>query len=251
MKKDIIKSFDRGLRILEYIKEKDGATVDDIAIEFDISRSSVHRNLNTLISRGYVVRERNTNHLGLRFIDLGRYVKMRNEEFEVVEQMTKTLASQTEDRATYIVEENGIGIVIATETGDHGILADIHPGQQIPLHASAAGKAILAALPQAKTESILDRHGLQKVTENTITNREKLISEFGEIRQNGYSINRSERIQGINAVSVAVQYTDERMGAFVISGPTRRMTNERMSSEISETLLSAKQEFELRKKYND
>jgi len=247
-----IKSLDRGLQILEHLKANNGSSVDELVSEFDVSKSSIHRHLTTLESHGYVIREGGSYYLGLRFVEIARLAKERKHEFEIAEQMTDTLASQTGDRATFVTEENGVGIVVATDTGDHGILADIQPGQQIPLHASAVGKAILAMLPRSGVETILDRHGQPQVTDNTITDRDALVSALERTRERGYSINRSERIDGIHAVAVAVQDTDGKTtGAFAISGPTRRMTDERISDEIAEVLLNAAQEFELRNRYSE
>jgi DNA-binding IclR family transcriptional regulator len=252
MTNNMIKSVDRGLRILECLKTNNGATIDELTATFDISESSIHRHLTTLESHGYVVREGGSYYLGLGFVEMARYAKERKHEYEIAERITDTLASQTGDRATYVTEENGIGIVIASETGEHGILADIEPGQRIPLNASAVGKAILANLPLSRVQSILDRHGLPELTENTITNRETLLSELEQVRQRGYSINRSERIEGIHAVGVAVEDdAGKTIGAFSVSGPTRRMTDDRISEEIAEVLLNAAQEFELRSRYNE
>jgi DNA-binding IclR family transcriptional regulator len=252
MRNNLIKSLDRGLQILEHIKKNNGASVDELVAEFDISKSSVHRHLTTLKSHGYVVRESNSYYLGLHFVEMARYSKERKHEFKIAEEMSKTIASQTGDRATFVTEENGVGIVVATETGDHGILADIKPGQSIPLHASAVGKAILATLPQSRVETILDRHGLTRGTENTITDRETLQSALEETRERGYSLNRSERIDGIHAVAVGIQDDDEAtVGAFAVSGPARRMSDERITDEISEVLLNAAQEFELRNRYKE
>lgn len=252
MANDKIKSVDLGLRILDYLRTNRGATIDELVANFDISKSSIHRHLTTLELHGYVVREEGTYYLGLGFVEMSRCTKERKSEYNISERITNTVASQTGDRAAYVTEENGIGIVVASDTGEHGILADIKHGQRIPLHASAVGKAILANLPPSKVEDILDRHGLPDVTENTITDRDTLLSELERTKQRGYSINQSERIEGIHAVGVAVEDSDDKtIGAFSVSGPTRRMTDDRISDEIAEVLLNAAQEFELRNRYNE
>lgn len=251
MASDKLKSVDIALKIVRYLMDVDGASVTEIMEEFSISKSSVHRYLSTLESHGYVVREEGTYYLGLGFIEKAQYTRGRKIEYEIAKQIISSLASQTGDRATYVTEENGIGVVMDSEIGEHGIIADIKPGQQVPLHASAVGKAILADWPQSKVKEFLDSNRLQKLTETTITDQEELLSDLEITQDRGYSINRSERIEGIDAVGVPVKGEDgDTIGAFSVSGPARRMTDERISNEISEDLLNAAQEFELRNRYN-
>jgi DNA-binding IclR family transcriptional regulator len=152
----------------------------------------------------------------------------------------------------FATEENGRGVVLSTEVGEHGIFADIKVGQRVPLHGTAAGKAMLAKMPRHRVEEILDRHGMPALTENTITDRETLFTELDQIREQGYSINNAERIDGVRAVGVAVEDEDETViGAFITSGPTRRISDERIEDELAETLLSAAEEFELRNRYSE
>lgn len=250
MSSNKIKSVDLALEILEYLKDNDDVDVDELVAEFNVSSSSIHRHLTTLKSHGYVAPEEDSYSIGLRFIEMAHHAKNRKKEYEVAEQITETLASQTGDRAAYVAEENGLGVVMASETGEHGILADLTIGQRVHLHASSVGKAILANLSRSQVESIINRHGLPRVTDDTITDTETLMKELDETRNRGYSINRSERVKGLHAVGVAVENEHGTVvGAFSVSGPTRRLTDDRISGEISSTLLNAAEEFELRNRH--
>ena len=57
----------------------------------------------------------------------------------------------------------------------------------LPLHCSAAGKAILAFLAKHQIESIIKRYGLPQFTENTITNEKVLMAELKRIEAQGYA----------------------------------------------------------------
>ncbi|MFB6187002.1 MAG: IclR family transcriptional regulator C-terminal domain-containing protein, partial [Halobacteriaceae archaeon] len=59
-------------------------------------------------------------------------------------------------------------------------------------HANAAGKAILAHLPEDVVHDILDRTGLPEHTKHTITSRKELFDELDSIRERGYAVNRGE-----------------------------------------------------------
>lgn len=252
MGSNTLKSVGTAFRIVEHLKANDGATISEIVSQFDISKSTAYRYLTTLKSHGYVVHEDGRYHVGLRFVEMSHHAIHRKPAYGIAQQITTTLATETGDRASFITEENGHGVVLASEVGEHGIYADTHVGQRFHLHAAAVGKALLALLPTPEVEEIIDQHGLPARTEHTITNRDTLFAELAEIRERGFAINNSERIDGIRAVAVGVTDADEEVvGAFGVSGPTRRMSDERIQTGLPQTLLSLAEEFELRIRYSE
>jgi DNA-binding IclR family transcriptional regulator len=49
-------------------------------------------------------------------------------------------------------------------------------------------------LTSGTVESIIDQHGLEQYTENTITDKTALFEEFAKIRERGYALNELEEI---------------------------------------------------------
>ena len=86
-------------------------------------------------------------------------------------------------------------------------------GRTYPIHAGAAGKAILAWQPQ-----VLDRPGLKlgQVTPATITDAAKLRRELERIRQRGYAESESEMVPGAASLAVPVQ-VERRSGPVVVA----------------------------------
>ncbi|MET7515869.1 IclR family transcriptional regulator C-terminal domain-containing protein [Streptomyces sp. NPDC005480] len=82
------------------------------------------------------------------------------------------LAVLSGDHATYTHKvDPGYAYRIATEVGT-----------RLPLHASAAGKVLLAHLPEAETKALLDRTGLPARTSHTVTDRTTLLSRLETVR---------------------------------------------------------------------
>ncbi|WP_256302095.1 helix-turn-helix domain-containing protein, partial [Haloarchaeobius salinus] len=108
---DTIQSVDTAFRIVEFIREKQGCSIEDLTSQFDVSKSTVYRYLSTLKSHGYVVKEDENYHIGLRFMQMSRHARMRKGMYTIAEGLTQSLAEQTGDRATFITEENGLGVV--------------------------------------------------------------------------------------------------------------------------------------------
>lgn len=234
------------LEIVLSLKRMDGGGVTEIANELGIAKSTAHSHLKTLHEYEFVVNENGTYHVGLQFLDIGETARNRRKEHQSVQEKVAELARQTDERAQFIVPEHGYGIYLYRSIGNHAVQTDSHIGKHIGLHASSAGKAILAHMSEARVEEIIDKRGLPAVTENTITDPELLSAELQDVRERGYAINKEESTQGLRAVGVPVLNPDgEVLGALSVSGPTHRMKGEWFESEIPNIILGAANEVEL------
>jgi DNA-binding IclR family transcriptional regulator len=241
-----LKSTKTTLEIIDHLREVDGARVTELADDLGKAASTVHGHLSTLVEEEYVVKEGDVYSLGLRFLDLGDYVRNRKEAYRIAESYTEQLAAETECRAVFVVEENGRGVYLHTFSGKHAVWHYSTVGKRFYLHQTAAGKALLSRLSQPEVEEIVDRWGLPARTENTITGPEELYEELDVIRDRGYSFNREEQLQGVKAVGVPVTGPDDRViGAFSVASPANRMSDEWFEEKLPSIALGVTNEFEL------
>lgn len=246
-----VKSTRTTFRIIEALEASDGARLTDLAAELDLAKSTVHQQLSALAELGYVVQEGKQYQLGLKFLDLGGYVRARKPAYKLAEPLVEELAEETGERAQFFAEEHGRAIYIHTKQGEHAVQADRRVGKQRYLHSSAGGKAILAHLPEEEIEAVIDQWGLPQETENTHTTRESLFEDLAEICDRGYSLNKAESISGLWSVGVPVMGPDGLpVGAFSISGPRHRMKTDRIHEEIVDLLLGTANELELNIEYS-
>ena len=63
-----------------------------------------------------------------------------------------------------------------------------HPGDHAPLHSTAAGKVFLANLPEHRRGVILGSMRFERMTEHTIQDSERLLSEHEVTRKRGYGL---------------------------------------------------------------
>ena len=77
-------------------------------------------------------------------------------------------------------------------------------GNRTPLHATGAGKALLAALPAPRRDALIERLDLRGHTPRTIMERSALRRALEEIRERGYAIDDEEYDEGVRCVAVAV-----------------------------------------------
>jgi IclR family transcriptional regulator, acetate operon repressor len=98
----------------------------------------------------------------------------------------------------------------------------------LPIHQGAPGKVLLAYLPEAQRERILE-NPLSAATSSTITDPVELRAALGEIRARGYGISLQERVVGISTLAVPI-FDDEGevSSCLSVSGPAVRLSEERL-----------------------
>lgn len=244
-----IKSVDTVFDIVTIIQEEDGATAAEIAEQVDKSLSTVYDYLSTLHKRDYVRNENGVYHVGLEFLNHGMYARNRYETAKIAEPVLDTLAEETSEAAWYYVPENGRSTVIARRTGEKAVQTVGRMGWRTPLHQTAAGKTILAHLPENRIADILDKHGLDPLTENTVTDRPALRETLADIRERGYALNDSETVDGLRAVGAPVITDGTVRGAVSVSGPSHRIEKERFREELPQQVLGAANQIELTLNY--
>lgn len=245
-----IAAVERSLKIVDAVQELDGARVSELAEHLGWATSTVHSHLNTLEHHRYLIKEGDTYHIGLEFLNRGGFARERKEAYRMAEGIIEDLAEQTDERAQFIVEEHGRAVYLHTATGSRAVKVKTRLGRVKAMHHSASGKAILSQLPEERIKEIVDRWGLPATTENTITDFEELMEELEQIRERGVSFNREESIKGLHVVAVPVVSSyGQVIGAFGISGPASRFKGEYYNSEVPDLLLGAANELELKISY--
>jgi DNA-binding IclR family transcriptional regulator len=151
--RNTIKSAEKLFRIVDTLVELEGAGVTELADHLGLPKSSVHNYLQTMVHGGYAVKKGETYHAGLRFLTIGGHLREQDEAFQLSRPIVEDLAEQTNERAQFIVEENGRGIFIHRAAGERAIDAGTRIGKRIWLHSTGAGKAILAHMGRVAKSS--------------------------------------------------------------------------------------------------
>ena len=109
-------------------------------------------------------------------------------------------------------------------------------GVLMPLHASAASRAILSALPDQEIEAYMKRNApLKRFTENTLTEPAQIWKEVRAIRARGCAEGLEDHSRGGHLVSFYVLGADGLPhGAVTVGGPKSRFTPERMKELMPE-----------------
>jgi DNA-binding IclR family transcriptional regulator len=237
--------------IIEALRERGGLGVTELAETLGYSKSTVHGHLATLVDEGMVVKDGSTYHLSLQFLDIARTLMNQVADNDIVKEQIRELAATTDEVIHFGTEEAGRVVYIAKSSGDAAVITESRVGKRIPMHSTSLGKAILAEFPQDHVEEIIETHGLPERTSNTITKRDALFSDLKETRERGYSIDDEENIPGIRCIGIPVTIPEDGViGALSISGPSQRMTDDRIKNDLKEQLAQAANVIEVNSMYS-
>ena len=110
-------------------------------------------------------------------------------------------------------------------------------GRAFPLHCTANGKAVLAALPEDLASALLGE-SLEPLTAHTIVNKKALLQNLAEIRRTGIALDREEHTSGICAVGGSLEIGSGEIVAISIPLPAGRFygQEDRLARALSATL---------------
>lgn len=225
------KGLDRSLSFLEILAEEDGVTLSDVSLRAGVPASTAHRILTTLEAHKFVMQdeERGLWFIGVRAFEIGSAF-LRNRKFVEMGRVTmRRLMQATGESINLAIEDDG-EVVYVSQVECHAAIRAFHrPGKRGPMHALAVGKALLAAKRDEEIAALVERTGLARFTPRTITKPAELFADLAVTRQRGWSINDEERDIGMRAVAATV-YNEygEAIAALSISGPTSRLSDERI-----------------------
>jgi DNA-binding IclR family transcriptional regulator len=97
------------------------------------------------------------------------------------------------------------------------------------LHTSAAGKALLAFLPDPELAQSLGRMTLKKLTPRTVTSKRVFEAHLRKIRRLGYSWERNEGEWGVGCVAAPVfGPRHDIVAAISLTGTTQQVSKNRV-----------------------
>ncbi|MCC7354991.1 MAG: IclR family transcriptional regulator [Anaerolineae bacterium] len=227
-----IQSLDRGLQLLEFLSQSsEPMGLAELAGLLRVDRSTAHRLLGTLAQRDFVRQDPESKHysLGLKVVELSR---------RAVDGLTLRIVAR--DRLRHLVHESGESVNLVVMVRDQVVCVDAEPSPAVlavsdevgaiyALHATAAGKILLAHLPDAQRTNLLSREPLPGYTLRTLTDLNTLQAHLQLVRQQGYALDDEERFSGVRCVAAPVRDRRSKVVAAIsISGPATRITLEKV-----------------------
>lgn len=206
-KSTTIQSLQRAFQILEILSEHPhGIGLTELAASMNLSKSTIHRFLASLLSLGYVFKSSENKYcLTLRLYEIGsRFIKamdimefarpMLNHLSEEAG-MTAHFATISEDHVLYLYKNSASSFSINTCS---------FIGSSAPVYCTGIGKVIMAYQSENKALEIWNRQDIIRYTANTIANWHDFQLELTRIRSDGYAIDNEEYELGVCCIALPV-----------------------------------------------
>jgi DNA-binding IclR family transcriptional regulator len=236
-----IQSVDRAARILKVLASGPRRLgVSEIADRLELTRPTVHGLLQTLQAHGFVEQDRDSGkyQLGAGLLQLGNSYLDLNELRSRSLAQAERLAART-DAAVRVGVTHGASVVIVHHVfRPDSTLQILEVGAELPLHASALGKAMLAYAPDYAVDDLL-AEPLPRLTSRTLTPA-ALRGELTDIRDRGFAREKDEAILGESSLASPIfDRSGNAVGAIAIVGDTDRIMPRGAPKQLSSAVVEA------------
>lgn len=237
----MIKSYDKLVRILDYVRIHPNVKLQTIANDLGITKSTLHRIIMELVDYHFLSRDESalTYKLGIRLLEYGNAVietfDIRSEASDIITELNRSTL-ETIHLAAYV--DNRVVYVDKRES-QHSIRMYSLIGKEAPIHCTGVGKVIIALQNSENIENILKNYKFTKYTENTITSSSELEKEFIKIVSEGVAFDLEEHESGIVCIAAPIRSHEGKViGSISITSITQRKTFSQMH-QLKDQLISA------------
>ncbi len=208
-------SLEKGLKVLSlFDTENRSLTQTEISRTLSMNMTSTYRFVNTLVELDYLEKDAKTKEvrLGIRSLALCTNMMQSSDELRLIKKLVDEVYNRyniTIDVA-FAVDD---GFMRAYQREAKETLTYHLPAvAKNSLHNTSIGKAYLATLSDESLKRMVDGISFTPKTENTITDKERLLAEIERTRQRGYAMSIEEYLPGLITIGAALINLDTDTG---------------------------------------
>jgi DNA-binding IclR family transcriptional regulator len=203
-------------------------SASQVADAIGVHPRTARRLLARLVADGYVSRidgDYRRYSPTMRLVALAAQVLERNEVGREGAQYVKQLHDRTGETSHLTMPSYQSAVCVIHRSASEGEHVQCHLRELVPVHASAAGKALLAYRDRWR-DDVFSRP-LERFTERTLTEADAFRPEVNRIRFRGYAIEDEEYRHGQRAAAAPIfDSTGQAIAALGVSGAAERLSIE-------------------------
>jgi IclR family acetate operon transcriptional repressor len=235
----------RALTLLEAVVAGGETGLTQLAEVVELSPSTTHRLLATLVASGYVAQGEENGLYGvgpkLRVV-ADRALAVSPGLLHTAQGEMLAVRDRYDETVNLVELQGWKALYVDQVESSRPVRMFNQVGNLVDLHASAAGKAMLAHQMPEMIEAFLASAPFKRMTERTISQASGLRVELERIRESGYSLDNQERDDGVVCVAAPVLISGTVSRAAVsMSGPVDRMERldlDRVGSSLAKAALA-------------
>ncbi len=241
-------SVEKALDLLHALGRAGGAaSLAGLAGAANMPKSSAHRLLQSLLSRGMVARsEEGEYRLGLALITLGDVARSGSPLLQASHKALRAAVSATGESCFLVVATHGKLRVALLEQGSGFLRAMPAVGAEVPVHASASGRLYLAFDPEQVR--LAQRESWERFTERTPVASEELTRRVDAARARGFDSNVGEWMPDVAVVAAPVRARARLLATVAMATPLssyERLGCERLAEAVCGAAAAIEEGLEL------
>lgn len=222
----------RAAAVLRALKEHpDGLSLGELAKLLTLPRSTVQRIVDALDDENLVIAASPTRGVRLGPALLALAAATRFEIVEIARPTLQEISRECGETVDLSLLDGDKLVFVDQISGVHRLRAESAVGVSFPLHSTAPGKAMLAAMDDAALQNLRPRLKLTRLTRHTITSWGVLQDALAKVRDSAIGADLEENSLGICAVAVALRLPNGDMAAVSIPVPVQRFADLRLRLE--------------------
>jgi DNA-binding IclR family transcriptional regulator len=222
--------------IIETLADSNGMSVSELAKQINKPPSTTHDYLSSLVEVGYVYKRDREYHASLKFLRLSETIRGSRNTYTEARSVIREAANELPADFLLGVEEAGEYVVLDWGKGAEDVDFGFYQGLRLPLYATAAGKVLLASMDGDQLDDFLENLEFRQHTPNTVVDLDEFRTELEQIRDEGVAYNDQEFAQGISAVAVPIEASNEPSATIAAVAPSRRVDEEEFRTEAANKL---------------
>ena len=234
----------RALDVLRALADAhEGKSLQQLHLDLEIPVASMYRLLGTLTHTGFATRSTMSGRYYLGSEARNLATPPASIASQLVTPPPALAQAATESGETVFLTEliGEVPVCVSlVEARQHALRLFVHIGQEMPLHAAASSRAILAYQADAKVRSMLGAADLKSFTDGTPRTMSQVLHHLESVRERGYDVCEDELDNDVWAIAAPVRSPDGNVTSSVtLAAAGTRMQDDILKEHARETILRA------------
>lgn len=242
-----VQSLERALTLLNVLSEyPEGIQITRLSEQVGLSKSTTHRLLATLVHMNYVVKDEETEKykLGFQLIYLSRNILNSIDVIQIARPFLEKLCHDVNETIHLCIDDNGEVMYIDKIESNQTIRMFSRIGSRAPMYCTGVGKVLLSGMSEETYRKVVSGIDFVARTAKTITSADALAEEVELVKNQGYALDNIENEEGIRCIAAPIfDFQGKIIASFSISGPSNRITMERVQDELVRRIRETSQEI--------
>jgi IclR family KDG regulon transcriptional repressor len=244
----LIQAVQRAIDILECFDSPDmELPLGELSSKVDLNKSTAHGILATLVHNGYIYQNPETGRykLGPRFLEKSLQMLGKMSVYQTVHPHLVRITEEYQQTSHLFLYVNEILFCADKVEAAPFVVLSSRIGCQLPFHATASGKVVLANVQHDTSQRILSELQFTRFTPKTICSKDVLMANLFAVRVKGYGVEDEEIEMGTYSIAVPIWNYQGLLGTISVSGMKNRMITieDDIIRDLMEAAASISREF--------